>query len=144
MGNDGLPKRPTGHLQISIHVPAWGTTDGLCDRKGILVISIHVPAWGTTAIPVQQISMYTNFNPRSRVGNDGSTEWENLTKELISIHVPAWGTTKEGRISAHKYRISIHVPAWGTTQMEVLGRMLTQISIHVPAWGTTPFQGDKG
>ena len=78
----------------------------------------------------------TDFNPRSRVGNDNG-----LTKQArylkISIHVPAWGTTYKPLIIIIFYKISIHVPAWGTT-----GNMLNMlnvgfISIHVPAWGTT-------
>ena len=38
-----------------------------------LPISIHVPAWGTTLRQRQQLLDMDNFNPRSRVGNDGYT-----------------------------------------------------------------------
>ena len=33
-------------------------------------ISIHVPAWGTTETDIIWKIWYSNFNPRSRVGND--------------------------------------------------------------------------
>ena len=71
VGNDGATFSLTVNLSISIHVPAWGTTDIATIRKHHIKISIHVPAWGTTiVIPIV----------------DGLTP--------ISIHVPAWGTTK--------------------------------------------------
>ena len=34
-------------------------------------ISIHVPAWGTTRGATLNEKEQINFNPRSRVGNDG-------------------------------------------------------------------------
>ena len=57
-------------LQISIHVPAWGTTVFFRPDLSALSISIHVPAWGTTPV----LNQY-------RISLE------------ISIHVPAWGTT---------------------------------------------------
>ena len=33
-------------------------------------ISIHVPAWGTTTLIILYRTIHSNFNPRSRVGND--------------------------------------------------------------------------
>ena len=78
--------------EISIHVPAWGTTmsSGRIIRRpadfnprsrvgndmvafgasAVFIISIHVPAWGTTVNKWVQKTYYQNFNPRSRVGND--------------------------------------------------------------------------
>ena len=35
-------------MDISIHVPAWGTTQAEEDFNIQAAISIHVPAWGTT------------------------------------------------------------------------------------------------
>ena len=56
------------------------------------MISIHVPAWGTTQFDRRGSYTAGNFNPRSRVGNDGI---KNVIIDAlnISIHVPAWGTT---------------------------------------------------
>ena len=64
-----------GIVKISIHVPAWGTTDLCPDALGWGLISIHVPAWGTTIMVAILASLNLNFNPRSRVGNDGI--WRN-------------------------------------------------------------------
>ena len=36
----------------------------------LAIISIHVPAWGTTEMKSRYITGKRNFNPRSRVGND--------------------------------------------------------------------------
>ena len=76
---------------ISIHVPAWGTTVKDCSPQNTNVISIHVPAWGTTCSGFRCIQ-YADFNPRSRVGNDGNHGCI-VSGMQISIHVPAWGTT---------------------------------------------------
>ena len=83
---------------ISIHVPAWGTT--LVDEYLNMIgdISIHVPAWGTTSVVGFDQERYDNFNPRSRVGND-SEKKKRQHFIPISIHVPAWGTTKVTRNS---------------------------------------------
>ena len=100
-------------LEISIHVPSWGTTRSLFDLPFPLPISIHVPSWGTTsmlagcgkAYPFQSTfprgeRLYSSrnlyhcwdFNPRSLVGNDEDPEIVS-TFDIISIHVPSWGTT---------------------------------------------------
>ena len=61
---------------------------------GITEISIHVPAWGTTGNAGLSVAMTGDFNPRSRVGNDEI--WKKfLITSGISIHVPAWGTTEQ-------------------------------------------------
>ena len=77
---------------ISIHVPAWGTTTLYCNDTNPQGISIHVPAWGTTN---SFVVIHNNIS--------------------ISIHVPAWGTTDGILIFTFTNNISIHVPAWGTT-----------------------------
>ena len=82
----------TSFPNISIHVPAWGTTINPTYEGLGKDISIHVPAWGTTALGNEFYSadysfqstfprgerLYRqrnsnrimDFNPRSRVGND--------------------------------------------------------------------------
>ena len=57
-------------LDISIHVPAWGTTRRKIPERKRTDISIHVPAWGTTALEIWYEWHGVHFNPRSRVGND--------------------------------------------------------------------------
>ena len=55
-------------------------------------ISIHAPVWGATCIPAQPTQKNTHFNPRSRVGSDGSIR-VSTAKDGISIHAPVWGAT---------------------------------------------------
>ena len=89
-----LPESPVCR-EISIHVPAWGTTFSIYSISSISRISIHVPAWGTTYLPTFHLQFYIYFNPRSRVGNDAIALIPPIMP-LISIHVPAWGTTVLG------------------------------------------------
>ena len=80
-------------------------------------ISIHVPAWGTTNVQLGVTCSLHYFNPRSRVGND-SEQQRNRRFLEISIHVPAWGTTNQRQVVTLTGKsISIHVPAWGTTKV---------------------------
>ena len=64
------PCSPACIRQVSIHVPARGTTVKDCSNCDILFVSIHVPARGTT----QQNEPASVFS-------------------FVSIHVPARGTT---------------------------------------------------
>ena len=58
-------------------------------------ISIHVPAWGTTYLAQAVVHTPHYFNPRSRVGNDIRPSTYTIGITEISIHVPAWGTTSQ-------------------------------------------------
>ena len=102
--------------------------------------------------------LHLHFNPRTRMGCDG-TRASGFLSSQISIHAPAWGATRvhgHGRGQCH---ISIHAPAWGATpKRPTLGPPVlhfnprtrmgcdrrqdrsspsTSISIHAPAWGAT-------
>ena len=98
-------------------------------------ISIHVPAWGTTLVDIYAI-LSRDFNPRSPWGTTICLT-ENGRSFSISIHVPAWGTTGRYADEMAIAMISIHVPAWGTTLLKGVIEPVIGISIHVPAWGTT-------
>ena len=159
MGNDFNLLSQESISQISIHVPAWGTTDVFNmpefssvfqstfprgERQNIFLstlalipISIHVPAWGTTVMPY-----YFSF-PVS-----------------ISIHVPAWETTiafsfkfpaifnfnPRSRVgndinSGIEYQVFLQFqstfPRGERQGFSLLCPPAPGISIHVPAWGTT-------
>ena len=83
----------TGRIEVSIHVPAKGTTDSVSSSCRIRDVSIHVPAKGTTPAGftkehINELFQSTfprrerhrgggmptatdrGFNPRSREGND--------------------------------------------------------------------------
>ena len=83
------------------------------DLSAGIDISIHVPSWGTT-ITDGTMKAVADFNPRSLVGNDSSTRVKGYAIN-ISIHVPSWGTTLNLVGTSGSVLISIHVPSWGTT-----------------------------
>ena len=157
-----------------------GNDKGKIVERGNTQISIHVPAWGTTTIPgintkvdrfqstfprgERPISPWIhnrtgNFNPRSRVGNDVDRNifYKDYT---ISIHVPAWGTTGVCRFWRSNQQFQSTFPRgerrmllWdysGIPYFNPRSRVgndvrlysvsnVSRISIHVPAWGTTTF-----
>ena len=59
-------------LIISIHAPARGATSKTSSRVRDNFISIHAPARGATLYESNSMSIFFNFNPRSREGSDGS------------------------------------------------------------------------
>ena len=84
------------------------------------------------------LAITADFNPRSRVGNDGKTDqgW-NFTR--ISIHVPAWGTTK---YLYQYFASSVFQSTFPRGERQRCSRHVKHglpISIHVPAWGTTGY-----
>ena len=143
--------------EISIHVPAWGTTKIYCNYGCLSAISIHVPAWGTTDGNVisgypdefqstfprgerqnlsRNIFLKEYFNPRSRVGNDWATWTQQARNKNFNPRSRVGNDTVQWNLELD-CRISIHVPAWGTTCSGKGKSRSNKISIHVPAWGTT-------
>ena len=55
---------------ISIHAPAWGATGNGRYYMARICISIHAPAWGATGGQELLLFLFTDFNPRSRMGSD--------------------------------------------------------------------------
>ena len=80
-----------------------------------LRISIHAPARGATMDRFVNISIFSNFNPRSREGSD-----QNVCSFLYMLH-----------------NISIHAPARGATTTTIKHDGSEAISIHAPARGAT-------
>ena len=142
---------------------------GFCYRIGntpcttpfdfLFVISIHVPAWGTTAdVSKTDSTFQKDFNPRSRVGNDGEGEEYGDILD-ISIHIPTWGTTIASipDIASFPFQPTFPRGERPTPLTEVTRATLNfnprsrvgndkasskpsyswGISILVPAWGTT-------
>ena len=58
-----------------------------------VTVSIHAPAWGATCKCSRSQSGKLCFNPRTRVGCDGSLAVEFKSGNPVSIHAPAWGAT---------------------------------------------------
>ena len=101
------------YRQVSIHAPVWGATLVVCFISDKCYVSIHAPVWGATSkkriknlktrvsihAPVWGATISNNpdkftlgFNPRTRVGCDGSSFFGD--KDVgVSIHAPVWGAT---------------------------------------------------
>ena len=92
MGNDLAQVQEITLLTISIHVPAWGTTCYSGMVYTLLVFQSTFPRGERQIIDNSSVKT-CNFNPRSRVGNDG-IKFISERHSVISIHVPAWGTTE--------------------------------------------------
>ena len=119
VGNDNNTSHIPVHLLISIHVPAWGTTDVIRVGLDFNEFQSTFPR-GERLTCRKPVLLRIHFNPRSRVGNDA---FYGILVYLvpISIHVPAWGTTNVYWKESHTKYISIHVPAWGTTRNNFKG-----------------------
>ena len=114
VGNDEVKEAIQTTSQISIHVPAWGTTHvqrlrpvnyavfqstfprgerlryGSIDGNSIKFQSTFPR--GERQNVCRLFLIFCHFNPRSRVGNDAIALIPPIIPP-ISIHVPAWGTT---------------------------------------------------
>ena len=147
------------YADISIHVPAWGTTKSahadLVNNK----FQSTFPRGERPFLPLLQLQLH-NFNPRSRVGNDRERKAPckvsgnfnprsrvgndlrhpvHLCNTHISIHVPAWGTT---HIHLPRLSRNFYFNPRSRVGNDIIGVVIgavTGISIHVPAWGTTRF-----
>ena len=95
-----LEHKHTYYVFISIHVPSWGTTIKQFEAvTGQIRFQSTFPRGERQRIWLSRIS-YTDFNPRSLVGND-KMNFKSNAKYKISIHVPSWGTTA----NFHKYSL---------------------------------------
>ena len=108
-------------------------------------------------------STSTDFNPRSRVGNDTIFPFASL-RWSISIHVPAWGTTlllniiptifhyfnPRSRVGNDASLLLLQLLLHNFNPRSRVGNDVSEsipcqsvpISIHVPAWGTTAINAD--
>ena len=85
---------------------------------------------------IEQNTIVTGFNPRSREGSDSTSE-RCICLGSVSIHAPAKGATMFSCQCVLFNFVSIHAPAKGATvSVEYLinGK---EVSIHAPAKGAT-------
>ena len=114
VGNDYIPVGTYTIVEISIHVPSWGTTIFTRRQPPCILFQSTFPRGerrhryqilrtknrfqstfprGERRTGGSQAVAACNFNPRSLVGTDGlhfHRDW----RRFISIHVPSWGTTQ--------------------------------------------------
>ena len=78
-------------------------------------VSIHVPARGTTQNRYPLMIFYHRFQSTFPHGERQCHRQESKDLRQVSIHVPARGTTSPWHPVSLETRVSIHVPARGTT-----------------------------
>ena len=101
-------------IAISIHVPAWGTTIMTQIMESKMIFQSTFPR-GERRDGGYTLTTYTSdFNPRSRVGNDKPCIVFSSNSINFNPRSRVGNDTKlRGFCSV--WKISIHVPAWGTT-----------------------------
>ena len=92
VGNDYIPVGTYTIVEISIHVPSWGTTIFTRRQPPCILFQSTFPRGERLKAQYGVGLSIAYFNPRSLVGNDSESA-EELPVEDISIHVPSWGTT---------------------------------------------------
>ena len=78
--------------QISIHAPARGATQTLCDRRRAGRFQSTLPHGERHYTTPNDCQTMEDFNPRSRTGSDGG-RYPRRAYRRISIHAPARGAT---------------------------------------------------
>ena len=121
---------------VSIHAPAWGATfwRRVMARKD--QVSIHAPAWGATIGGQDVTHLVERFNPRARVGRDG-TAAEKRSRGICFNPRARVGRDYILRPAWEDRHVSIHAPAWGATMEIFPNCVIAGVSIHAPAWGAT-------
>ena len=165
VGNDGNIAGLIEILDVSIHVPAQGTTQYMNSGFPIYTFQSTFPR-RERLLPLQPLStLIASFNPRSRVGND-DIPGPKGKRIAVSIHVPAQGTTccaicslpmpvrfnprsRVGNDSLIPFLSSISVSfnprsRVGNDEQFPLLIMPQSVSIHVPAQGTTLSKRQNG
>ena len=163
VGNDYIPVGTYTIVEISIHVPSWGTTIFTRRQPPCILFQSTVPRGerrhryqilrtknrfqstfprGERRTGGSQAVAACNFNPRSLVGNDGlhfHRDW----RRFISIHVPSWGTTITDKPVNLRYLYFNPRSLVGNDSETGSQCGQNHISIHVPSWGTTEYLGDQ-
>ena len=145
-------------VDISIHVPAWGTNDD--DSwyiSYISYISIHVPAWGTTSAVnyASSILLFQSTFPRGErqlrnrnriydliFQSTFPRRERQLIAECHAVKINFNPRSRVGNDSGRKSLASVHGnfnprSRVGNDQLVHHRFSHVEISIHVPAWGTT-------
>ena len=92
---------------------------GLCPGSMVVQVSIHVPAKGTTVASRIFASVSSGFNPRSREGNDNSYSGPRMRSRSFNPRSREGNDTNDIEWLTYAW-VSIHVPAKGTTAMHIL------------------------
>ena len=123
-------------IQISIHVPAWGTTDGTYAVLTDQGISIHVPAWGTT-YHHHGITHNRQFQSTFPRGERRRTVWHQQSIICQFQSTFPRGERPDMRRCYQKNKNFNPRSRVGNDTLFLFHASAKPISIHVPAWGTT-------
>ena len=81
VGNDeGNTSGASGIIAFQSTFPRGERRQGNPGNFTVQAISIHVPAWGTTELLSVFADAFKDFNPRSRVGNDNLEEKDGCSR----------------------------------------------------------------
>ncbi len=100
-----------------------------------LNVSIHAPVWGATQGVVRRVQLNGCFNPRTRVGCDSRLTVALLTT-AVSIHAPVWGATICHRVGIRATCFNPRTRV-GCDLQGVTNATINRVSIHAPVWGAT-------
>ena len=108
------PPLPWGCYLISIHAPARGATRADIINRFRSGISIHAPARGATKLYGHILTVFNDFNPRSRTGSD--SKHPALFAALCDFNPRSrTGSDDLALVYCPVLSISIHAPARGAT-----------------------------
>ena len=129
---------PDGHnLYVSIRAPAWGATaDAVIIADGTMV-SIRAPAWGATLNWGAGDIKTERFNPRTRMGCDGSLYVYGRYHRSFNPRTRMGCDTTASGVFDGPFYVSIRAPAWGATFGNAVLDTDKLVSIRAPAWGAT-------
>ena len=111
--------------------------EGFYNGETDIIISIHAPAWGATVTVTILQPSKINFNPRTRMGCDGSKAGKRKRGGDFNPRTRMGCDFLQWKLGQKLLLISIHAPAWGATGLGFERSLRTGISIHAPAWGAT-------
>ena len=78
-------------IEVSIHAPTWGATNGGERTKEYIPVSIHAPTWGATFILFS--FLFLNVFQSTLPHGERLLEVRVKHKCSVSIHAPTWGAT---------------------------------------------------
>ena len=120
------------YLEISIHVPAWGTTRLPQSAEVSHKFQSTFPRGERRDVSPVQDRTLNNFNPRSRVGNDNNEDEVFSSFKLFQSTFPRGERQETDSNRRSQGYISIHVPAWGTTKVSDIKSLTKEFQSTFP------------
>ena len=145
--------------RISIHAPVWEATDSGSNANGYYVFQSTPPCGRRLIVAqMQMVTMYFNprprvggdgtllisinfaigdFNPRPRVGGDPIAKFKTTCLLNFNPRPRVGGDSMSGIFTTSVCEISIHAPVWEATMIPKNQANNLEISIHAPVWEAT-------